>query len=103
MKIPVLIFLISGIATSELEPVASRGLDAAVKYANSNKNVKELSSQLADVQLDLMRVLQTSHEASAALETQEAGLKYALRAEQIRQAEYRQRASAGYPGGKPRS
>lgn len=87
MKIPVLIFLISGIATSQLEPVATRGLHAAMKYARQNDQVKALSLQLADTQLDMMRVLRSSHDTSQSLEAHEAGLKYAIRAEQIRLAE----------------
>lgn len=88
MKIPVLIFLISGIATSELEPVASRGIQAALKYARHNEQVKALSTQLADTQLDMMQVLRSGHDTTGTnLEAQEAGLKYAIRAEQIRLAE----------------
>jgi hypothetical protein len=105
MKIPVLIFLISGIATRELEPVAARGLDAAMRYAHSHNNVKALSSQLADVQLDMMQVLRTEHDSPVALQTQEAGLKYALRAEQIRLAEQSQcrQSAQNCPSEKPRS
>ena len=88
MKIPVLIFLISGIATSELEPVASRGIQAAMKSARHNDQVKALSMQLADTQLDMMRVLRSGHDTvEPNLEAHEAGLKYAIRAEQIRLAE----------------
>ena len=33
MKIPFLIFLVSGFATLQLEPLASRGLELASRYA----------------------------------------------------------------------
>ncbi len=87
MKIPVLIFLISGVAASELEPVATRGIHAAMNFARQNDHVKALSTQLADTQLDMMHVLRSSHDSTDALEAHEAGLKYAIRAEQIRLAE----------------
>lgn len=87
MKIPALIFLISGIATSQLEPVATRSLQAAMKYTRQNDHVKALRLQLADTQLDMMRVLRSSHDTTQSLEAHEAGLKYAIRAEQIRLAE----------------
>jgi hypothetical protein len=90
MKVPVLIFLISGIAASQLEPVASRGIQRAVKYASQNDHVQALSSQLADAQLDMMRVLRSAHDSVETLERHEAGLKYAIRAEQIRLAEQAQ-------------
>lgn len=91
MKIPVLIFLISGIATSQLEPVAARSLSAAMKFAGQNDHVKALNTQLADTQLEMMHVLRPGHDNLRALEDtlekHEAGLKYAIRAEQIRLAE----------------
>lgn len=79
MKIPVLIFLISGIAASRLEPVTNHVAVAG--------HVKTLRGQLADAQLDMMRVLRSAHDSVEPLETHEAGLKYAIRAEQIRLAE----------------
>ena len=87
MKIPVLIFLISGIAASQLEPVTSRGIHQVVKYARQNDHVQALTAQLADAQLDMMRVLRSAHDSAETLEKREAGLKYAIRAEQIRLAE----------------
>ena len=90
MKVPVLIFLIAGIAASQLEPVAHRGIDSAVKYASRNDHVQALTAQLADAQLDMMRVLRSAHDSVQELENHEAGLKYALRAEQIRLAEQAQ-------------
>jgi hypothetical protein len=96
MKIPVLIFLISGIAASQLEPVASRIRHKAVEYARQNDSVRQLSGQLADAQLEMMGVLRSSHDSPEALQNHEAGLKYALRAEQIRLAEKKQcRQGAG--------
>ena len=102
MKIPFLIFLVSGFATLQLEPLASRGLELASRYAARQKQANTragallksgdrqilcLKEQLADVQLDLMKVLETDHADTARLESREAGLKYALRAEQLRQDE----------------
>ncbi|MES1261371.1 MAG: hypothetical protein ABUS49_06495 [Acidobacteriota bacterium] len=106
MKIPFLIFLVSGLATLQLEPLASRGLELASQYAARQKKANTragallktgdrqilcLKEQLADVQLDLMKVLETDHTVTTRLETREAGLKYALRAEQLRQDENAQR------------
>jgi hypothetical protein len=96
MKIPFLIFLISGLATLQLEPLASCGLELASQYAVRQKKANTragalveagdqqilcLKEQLADVQLDLMKLLETGRAVSTLLETCEAGLKYDVRAE----------------------
>lgn len=90
MKIPVLIFVISGIAASQLEPVAHKIRHQAMRYATHSDSVQALSGQLADAQLEMMSVLRSSHDSVEVLQKQEAGLKYALRAEQIRLAEKKQ-------------
>jgi hypothetical protein len=99
MKTPFLIFLVSGLATLQLEPLASRGAEllsgvvrqqirshmfaGPVVQAGDNK-ISCLRQELADVQMDLMKVLETDHAVTSRLETREADLKYALRAEQVR-------------------
>jgi hypothetical protein len=105
MKIPFLIFLVSGLAALQLEPIATRGSEWLQEYAKQqmyahhtagkvlragDNRIVCLREQLADVQLDLMKVLETDHAATARLETREAGLKYALRAEQVRRDEMAQ-------------
>lgn len=102
MKIPFLIFLVSGLASLQLEPLATRGLELATTYAAGQRSANTqtgrvvragdrkilcLKSQLAEVQLDLMKVLETDPAETLRLEQLEAGLKYALRAEQLRQDE----------------
>lgn len=100
MKIPFLIFLISGIATLQIEPVATRGAIMISSYvrqewrlhlkpAGQTRDVKIdcLREELADVQLDLMKVLETDSAQARELEAREASLKYALRAEQVRRDE----------------
>jgi len=66
--------------------------DAVPRRASDR--VVVLRAELADVQLDLMQVLETDPAASADLRAREAALKYALREEQIR----RDRTGAGAVG-----
>lgn len=102
MKIPFLIFLVSGLATLQLEPLATHGIELASAYAArqtkahtqagklihaGDEKILCLKQQLADVQMDLMKVFETDRAATMRLESREAGLKYALRAEQLRQDE----------------
>jgi hypothetical protein len=102
MKIPFLIFLVSGFASLQLEPAFTRAAEliwhvvvrdvvppesAAPFVKAGDQEVISLKEELADVQLDLMKVLETGHDATAQLESREAGLKYALRAGQIRRDE----------------
>ena len=102
MKIPFLIFLVSGFASLQLEPaftraaellsnVVVRGVVSQERVAPlvkaGDREVIWLKEELADVQLDLMKVLETGHDARAQLESREAGLKYALRASQIKRDE----------------
>jgi hypothetical protein len=114
MKIPFLIFLVSGFATLQLEPVATLGVARGTKLLREfvkeqrltqstagkflqagDSRINRIREELADVQLDLMKVLQTDHAVTARLESREAGLKYALRAEQVRQDEIAQCQRAG--------
>jgi len=102
MKVPFLIFLVSGLATLQVEPVATRALELAANYAARQKHTETragkliragderilcLKEQLADVQMDLMKVLETDRSVTDRLESREADLKYALRAEQLKQDE----------------
>jgi hypothetical protein len=105
MKTPFLIFLVSGIATLQLEPLASRAAEVLsqtvrqqmqshavarpVLQAGENK-IRCLTEELADVQMDLMKVLETDRALTSRLEAREADLKYALRAEQVRRDEFAQ-------------
>jgi hypothetical protein len=114
MKIPFLIFLVSGFAALQLEPIATlgvvRGTDlvrqllqhqrlthiAAGKVLQAgDSRIDCIREELADVQLDLMKVLQTDHASTATLESREADLKYTLRAEQVRRDEIAQCQKAG--------
>jgi hypothetical protein len=95
MKIPVLIFVLAGFAASQMEPLAARLRTKAVNYAAGTDSVKALSRQLEDAQLEMMGVLRSSHDSLAqesleTLRTHEAGLKYAIRAEEIRLSEKKQ-------------
>jgi hypothetical protein len=110
MKIPFLIFLVSGFATLQLEPAFTQVAQWASRYAASesappllkagDRKVIWLKEELAEVQMDLLNVLQanrdttnhdtTNHDTTGQLESREAGLKYALRAEQLRQDEVAQ-------------
>jgi hypothetical protein len=109
MKIPFLIFLVSGFATLQLEPAFTHVAQLVSRYAASesappllkagDSEVIWLKEELAEVQMDLLNVLQanplilgdlrdaTNHDTTTELESREAGLKYALRAEQLRQDE----------------
>jgi hypothetical protein len=109
MKIPFLIFLVSGFATLQLEPVVTVGIthgsELLQKFARhqllahsaagkilqaGDSRIDCIREELADVQLDLMKVLQTDHAITTRLENREADLKYALRAEQVRRDEIAQ-------------
>ena len=105
MKIPFLIFLVSGLAALQLEPLASRGAEVLSKIVRQHMNSHVvtgpiaqagdnrllcLREELADVQIDLMKVLETDHSITSRLEAREADLKYALRAEQVRRDEIAQ-------------
>ena len=100
MKIPFLIFLVSGFASLQLEPALTHAAELATRYARSDsappllkagdRKIIWLKEELADVQMDLMKVLQSNHQAPAGLESREAALKYALRTEQLRQDELAQ-------------
>ncbi|MDQ1471603.1 MAG: hypothetical protein QOJ99_3083 [Bryobacterales bacterium] len=113
MKTPFLIFLVSGFATLQLEPLASRGAELLsrvvreqmhslaiprpVAQAGANK-IDCLREELADVQIDLMKVLETDRTLTTHLESREADLKYAVRAEQVRRDEIAQCRKAGKTG-----
>lgn len=105
MKIPFLIFLVSGLATLQLEPLATRGVEilfaititSAAAHPGDNR-INCLREELADVQLDLMKVLETDHAVTERLEAREASLKYAIRAAQVRRDELAQRRMAGSAG-----
>ncbi len=78
MRVCALVFLVAGVAASEPAPARS---------VPDSDRVRALRGQLAETQLDLMQVMRSPHDSQESLRAQEAGLKYAIRAEQIRQAE----------------
>ncbi len=100
MKIPFLIFLVSGFASLQLEPALTHVAELVSHYAVSesappllkagDRKIVWLKEELADVQMDLLSVLQANHDVNRQLESREAGLKYALRAEQLQQDEVAQ-------------
>jgi hypothetical protein len=113
MKTPFLIFLVSGLATLQLDPLASRGaelLSKVVRQQMRNHTVTSravpaddsrihcLREELADVQLEMMKVLETDSTVTSRLKTREAELKYALRAEQVRRDEIAQCLKAAKMG-----
>ena len=96
MRLPLLIFAISGIATMQLEPIATGGAEALLRYAHAKTQppnhqatdqIRRLQSALADVEMDLMKVLATDPAVTSGLERREEDLKYALRAAEIRSDE----------------
>jgi hypothetical protein len=109
MRLPLLIFMVSGIATMQLEPIATGGVEALLRYARArmdtgripgraasantnersqtNDQIRCLQAELADVEMDLMKVFATDRAMTSRLEKQEEILKYALRAAQIRRDE----------------
>jgi hypothetical protein len=113
MKIPFLIFFISGLATLQFEPLASRGAELASRFVryelsihaspaddveSRDQTIDCLSEQLAEVQMDMMKVLEADPAEMNALQTREANLKYALRAAQVRRDEMAQCLRAGKRG-----
>ena len=108
MKIPSLIFLVSGLATLQLEPLATRSVQILVAFVTTSPpksaqpgdkpgedRISCLREELADVQLDLMKVLETDHAVTERLEAREASLKYAIRAAQVTRDELAQYGKAG--------
>jgi len=104
MRVPFLIFAISGFVSVQIEPLATRAISAAVEHARTKTPVGRilragdaridcLRSELADVQMDLMKVFETDRARTTALQSREARLKYAVRAEEIRRDEITQCAN----------
>ena len=93
MRLPFLIFLVSGAATMQLEPIATRGIHTMFE----TDRLTEIRSRLSYVQMDLMKVLETDAEVTSRLRNEQEYLQYTLRAEQIRRDETAQRRNQKLP------
>jgi hypothetical protein len=91
MRIPLLIFAVSTAAALQLEPVVDRVAELlsvkARAMVQADSRLVRLREELAGVQMEMMDVMRADGCAMSQLRAREAGLKYALRAEEIRRDE----------------
>ncbi len=99
MRIPLLIFGVSIAASLQLEPLVDRVAESLTLRAkaavHADSRLARLRQELAGVQMEMMDVMHADDRAMDRLRTREAGLKYALRTEEIRRDESSQCPAKG--------